>query len=140
MANVGWQQWSKFGKVDVTIVNNEADSTTIDANFDDTWHVAGGVMFRPLKLWTFTAGIGYDSSAVKDQYRSVAVPMGETYRFGAGAMWQFIPAAKLGFSYEYAVTPDMNVDQNRGARAGRLSGEYNNFDLHFFAFNLAWQF
>jgi long-chain fatty acid transport protein len=140
MANVGWQQWSKFGKVDVTIVNNNANSTTIDAHFDDTWHVAGGVQFKPATAWNLTAGVGYDSSAAKDQYRSVAVPMGETYRFGLGVQWQFIPAAKLGFSYEFIVTPNMKVDQDRGARAGRLSGEYSDFSLDVFALNLSWQF
>jgi long-chain fatty acid transport protein len=139
MANVGWQQWSKFGKVDVTIANNEGNSTTANLNYDDTWHVAGGVEYRPLAAWTFTAGAAYDSSAVKDQYRSVALPMGETYRFGLGALWQLKPNIKLGFAYEYAITPNMNVDQNRGPRAGEVSGEYSDFDLNFFALNLTWQ-
>ena len=49
--------------------------------------MAGGIRFKPVTAWTFTAGVGYDSSAVKDQYRSVAVPMGETYLFGLGAQW-----------------------------------------------------
>jgi long-chain fatty acid transport protein len=140
MANLGWQQWSKFGKPDITIVNNEANSTTANLNYDDTWHLAGGVEFRPLKAWTFTAGVGYDSSAVNDQNRSVALPMGETYRFGLGALWQLKPDIKLGFAYENAYTPDMNVDQNRGPRAGRLSGKYSDFDLNFFALNLTWDF
>jgi len=140
MANVGWQQWSKFGKVDVTIVNNEADSTTMDAKFDDTWHVAGGVQYSPLKPVTFTAGVGYDSSAVKDQYRSVAVPMGETYRFGLGVLWEMAPNLKSGLSYEYALTPNMKVDQERGPRAGRLSGEYDKFAVRTIALNLSWQF
>ena len=46
----------------------------------------------------------------------------------------------LGFSYELAWTPDMKVDQNRGPRAGRLSGEYDTFIVHNFALNVAWQF
>jgi long-chain fatty acid transport protein len=140
MANVGWQEWSKFGKVDVTIVNNEANSTTIDGHYDDTWHVAAGVQFKPVTAWTFMAGVAYDSSAVKDQYRSVAVPIGEQYRFGLGTQWQVIKDLKLGFSYAYGVLPNMKIDQNRGPRAGRLSGEYSNFSVNFFNVNLEWQF
>ena len=34
----------------------------------------------------------------------------------------------------------MKVDQNRGPRAGRLSGEYDDFSIRTFAFNMAWQF
>ena len=140
MANVGWQEWSKFGKVDVTIVNNDARSITIDAKCEDTWHVAGGVQFKPVPAWTFMAGVAYDSSAVEDQYRSVAVPIGEQYRVGLGAQWQVIKDLKLGFSYAYGVLPNMKVDQNRGPRAGRLSGEYSNFSVDFFNVNLEWQF
>jgi long-chain fatty acid transport protein len=140
MANVGWQEWSKFGKVDVTIANDDARSITIDAKCEDTWHVAGGVQFKPVPAWTFMAGVAFDSSAVKDQYRSVAVPIGEQYRFGLGTQWQVIKDLKLGFSYAYGVLPNMKVDQNRGPRAGRLSGEYSSFSVDFFNVILEWQF
>ena len=140
MANLGWQQWSKFGKPDLSVSTLGAESFTADLDYDDTWHVAGGVMYRPLKDWTFTGGVAYDSSAQDDKDRSVALPFGETWRFGVGTSWQFTPAVKLGLAYELAWTPDMKVDQNRGPRAGRLSGEYDTFIVHNFAFNVAWQF
>jgi long-subunit fatty acid transport protein len=52
--------------VDVTLVNSTANSLTVSANYQDTWYVAGGVTFKPWAVWTFAAGFGYDSSAVKD--------------------------------------------------------------------------
>ncbi len=140
MANVGWQEWSKFGQVDVTLVSQSANSLTTDANYKDTWHVAGGVMFKPLTAWTFTAGVGYDTSAVKDEDRTVTFPVGDTYRFGIGSIWQATPAVKLGLAYEYALMPDMKLDKNRGPLAGRVSGEYSDPYFHFLAFNMAWQF
>ena len=140
MGNVGWQQWSKFGQPDVAIVNNGAESVTVNANYDDTWHFAGGVMYRALKPVTFTGGIAYDTSAQKNDNRTVLLPMGATWRFGLGTLWEVRRDLKMGVSYQYAVTPNMKVDQNRGPRAGELSGEYSSFSVSTLAFNLAYQF
>jgi long-chain fatty acid transport protein len=141
MADVGWQQWSRFGKVDVTLVSETANSLTVDSNYQDTWHVAGGAMFKPLAAWTFTAGVGYDSSAVKDQDRTVTFPVGEMYRFGIGSLWQVKPAIRVGIAYEYAFSPDLSLDQgNSGSLRGRVSGEYSTPSMHFLALNLGWQF
>jgi len=49
--------------------------------------MAGGIQFKSVTAWTFTAGVRDDGSAVKDQYGSVPVPMGAAYRFGLGAQW-----------------------------------------------------
>jgi hypothetical protein len=35
---------------------------------------------------------------------------------------------------------DNNVDVERGPLAGRLEGDYESFDFHFFAVNLIWRF
>ncbi len=139
MANVGWQQWSRFGQVDITLASQTSNSLTVDANYQDTWHVAGGVMFKPLAAWTFMAGVGYDSSPVKDEDRVVTFPVGETYRFGIGTQWQVRPAVKLGLAYEYSFSPDLNLNQSRGPLAGIVSGKYSNPSMHFLAFNLSWQ-
>ncbi len=138
MGNVGWQQWSRFGKVDVTLVSDTANSLTVNSNYQDTWHVAGGVMFKPLPVWTFTAGVGYDSSAVKDQDRIVTFPVGEAYRFGVGALWQIKPTVKVGLAYELSYSPDLSLNQF-GPLAGTVSGQYSNPSVHFLALNLSWQ-
>ncbi len=139
MGNVGWQEWSRFGMVDVTLVNSNSTSLTVNSNYQDTWHLAGGVMFKPLAVWTFTAGVGYDSSPVKDQDRIVTFPLGETYRFGVGALWQVRPDVKVGLAYEYAYSPDLSLNQS-GQLAGTVSGKYSSPTINFLALNLGWQF
>ncbi len=138
MGNLGWQQWSRFAQVDVTLVSQTSNSLTVDGNYQDTWHVAGGVMFKPLAAWTFTAGVGYDSSPVKNEDRVVTFPLGETYRFGLGTQWQVKPAVKIGLAYEYSYSPDLSLNQV-GPLGGTVSGKYSTPSVHFLAFNLSWQ-
>jgi long-chain fatty acid transport protein len=140
MGNVGWQDWSRFGKVDVGINSADPRSLTINSDYNDTWHVALGVQYRHSPAWTFTGGIAYDSSAVDDDKRSVVLPMGETWKFALGAQYSFNPNLTLGAAYEFVWLGDMSVDQERGPLAGRVSGDYEDASISFFALNLKWTY
>jgi len=138
MGDVGWQDWSEFGKVDVTVSTANPTSLTFNRNYQDTWHVGVGTQYRLNPEWVVSTGFGYDSSMVKDKYRTLDLPVGESYKFGLGALWQTSRTLNLGFSYELAWAGNMPVDQNRGALAGRVAGDFKNTSLHFFALTVTW--
>ena len=144
MGNVGWQDWSRFGKVDVGINSSTPTSLTVDSDYKDTWHVALGVQYRPAieSPWTLSAGVAYDSSAVDDDKRTVSVPMGEIWGFALGAQYAFNPNLTLGAAYEFAWLGNMPVNQVRGTGpfANRVSGEFGNSSFSFFALNLKWKY
>ena len=142
MGNVGWQDWSRFGKVDVGINSSNPTSLTVDNDYNDTWHMALGVQYRPAveSPWTFSGGVSYDSSAVDDENRSVTVPMGEVWGFALGAQYAIKPNLTLGAAYEFAWLGDMPVDQQRGPLAGRVAGDFKNSSFSFFALNLKWTY
>jgi long-chain fatty acid transport protein len=140
MGNVGWQDWSRFGKVDVGINSSNPHSLTVDNDYNDTWHVALGAQYRFSPAWTFTGGIAYDSSAVDSDKRSVTIPMGDVWTFGLGAQYAISPTLTLGAAYSLAWIGDMPVNQRRGPLAGRVAGEFNSSSLSFFALNLKWTY
>jgi long-chain fatty acid transport protein len=140
MGNVGWQDWSRFGKVDVGINSSDPASLTVDSGYQDTWHVALGTQYRHTPAWTYTCGIAYDSTAVDDDKRTVVTPMGETWRFGLGARHALNPRLSIGGAYEFVWIGDMSVDQERGPLAGRVAGEYKSSNMSFFALNMIWKY
>lgn len=140
MGNVGWQDWSRFGQVDISINSSDPTSLTVDNNYKDTWHIAAGVQYRLTPAWTFSGGIAYDSSAVDDEDRSVTIPMGEAWRVALGAQYALKQNVTLGFAYEFQWIGDMPADQSRGPLAGRVAGQYENAYFHFLALNLTWGF
>jgi long-chain fatty acid transport protein len=139
LANVGWQDWSSFGKVDVGIDSTTPTSLTKTIKYQDTWHGALGVQYRPTESWCLSTGLAYDSSMVKDADRTPSVAVGESFRFGVGAQYKWKDSLTIGFGYEFLWSGDLKVDQSRPL-AGRLSGKYENFNIHFFTVNLAWVF
>jgi len=138
MGDVGWQDWSRFGKVDISVDTANPTSLTTNLQYRDTWHLGFGTQYRLNPAWVVSTGFGYDSSMVKDKNRTLSVPVGEAYKFGFGALWQTTPTLNLGFSYELAWGGDMPVDQNRGPLAGRVAGDFKNTALHFFALSVSW--
>ncbi len=139
LANGGWQNWNQFGYVEVGVDSATPISLTKELNYQDTWHAAVGGQYRVSESWLLSAGFAYDSSAVSDANRTVALPMSETYRLGVGAQWQVSRAISLGVAYEFAWIGDMPVSQASLYR-GRLSGTYDDARLSFFTANLTWRF
>jgi long-chain fatty acid transport protein len=140
MADVGWQDWSQFGKVDVSVGDAGLEST-LNSHYQDTWHGAVGAQYRPFDKWQFTAGTAFDSSAVSSADRTVTVPMGQTWRFGVGAQWQVSQKVNLGAAYEYMWCGSMSVDQGQDlSLRGRVAGAYDDAWFSFATLNLNWKF
>ena len=140
MGNVGWQQWSEFGKVDVTVSSETTTSLTADRNYDDTWHVAAGAQYRVSDPWLLSCGVAYDSSMVDDDDRTPDLPLGESWRFGLGSKYRWTEHLDLSIAYEFLWGGDLPVDVERGPLAGRVSGDYTDTYMNFINVALNWRF
>ena len=140
MGNLGWQEWSEFGKVGVAVTSDDPSSLTVDRNYKDTWHVAVGAQYRVADPWLLTAGVAYDSSMMDDEDRTPDLPLGEMWRFGAGARYGWSQKLSFGMGYTFLWSGDLDMDVNRGPLAGRVSGTYENTSMSFINFYLNWKF
>ena len=140
MGNLGWQEWSEFGKVGIAVTSDDPSSLTVDRNYKDTWHVAVGAQYRVADPWLLTAGVAYDSSMMDDEDRTPDLPLGEMWRFGAGARYGWSQKLSFGMGYTFLWSGDLDMDVNRGPLAGRVSGTYENTSMSFINFYLNWKF
>ena len=141
MADVGWQNWHEFGKIDVGIESGSNPVRTINANYQDTWHGALGAEYKFNPQWRFTGGVAYDSSAVDSANRTLTVPMGQTWRFGLGALYQLNQKIVLGLAYEFSWAGNMFVDQgSETSLRGQVAGSYSDTWFSFVSLNLNWKF
>jgi long-chain fatty acid transport protein len=132
LANVGWQQWSRFGQVEVGIddTSNPVALTT-SLPFKDTWHVAVGAQYRLSDPWTLNMGIAYDSGFQEGETVSPLLPVNAAWRFGVGGEQQVSKSLKWGVAGEllYGGTLDVNLQSQLppalGGR-GNLAGSYGN--------------
>lgn len=140
MGNLGWQNWSEFGMVGVSLSSDTLTGLTVDRNYDDTWHAAIGFQYRLATPWLLSAGLAYDSAMVDEKDLTPDLVAGEQWRFGIGCQYAYSENLTIGFGYTLAWTGDLDMDINRGPLAGEVSGTYEKTALHFTNLNLIWKF
>ncbi|PKM00950.1 MAG: aromatic hydrocarbon degradation protein [Gammaproteobacteria bacterium HGW-Gammaproteobacteria-9] len=143
LASVGWQDWSNFGEVGIQLDSGDPVDTTLDANYDDTWHLSLGTQYRmsPKLLWS--AGVAYDSSPVSDRDRTLSMPIGETWRFATGVTYALDRNSELNLSYALAWMGDMEVSQSKRLPLDdpkTVSGSFDNSLMHAFSGSMTWRF
>lgn len=140
MANFGWQDWSEFGKTNVTVSSAATTRLTDDRNFKDTWHVALGGQYRFLEKWLWSVGFAYDSSPVDKDDRTPDMPLDRQIRYATGVQYDWGENVTLGAAYEYLDAGDAKIDQQGGPLQGDLKGDYKTNEIHVINLNLIWRF
>ena len=142
LASVNWQDWSEFGEIAAQIDTSAADarSTTVDANFKDTWHLSLGAQYQATPQLLWNVGMAYDSSAVSDGGRSVTIPMAESWRLATGATYALNKDTDVNVSWAMIWMGDMSVDQTKSLTGSRISGQFDNAWIQTVTGNMTWRF
>jgi len=136
MADIGWQQWSRFQRTEINLAGPDAQSFQFNVNYKDSWHAALGTEWHLNDCWTISSGIAYDSAVVNTAERTFTFPIGRQWRFGAGARW--FKSSNLIFDLSAALLwqGDLKTTQSRGILARTVSGNYKNMYSAFLCANL----
>jgi long-chain fatty acid transport protein len=146
LGSVGWQQWSKFGQVQLGIQNTlDPTSLTQELDFKDTWHFAAGAQYRLSEPWLLNFGMAYDTGFQDGSNVSPLLPANSAWRFGAGAQHQVSKTFLWGVAAEYLYggTLDTNLQSQLpvalGSR-GDLVGSYEDIGTLFCSVYFNWTF
>lgn len=139
LGNIGWQDWSEFGLVEISLRAEEATSVTVDRGYEDTWHAAIGAETL-VDCWKVSFGIAYDEGMLSDSNRTVDLPVGDEWRFGAGGRRMLSETMELGLQYTLRWNGDLDLDQEGGPLNGDVYGTYEDASAHFFSATINMRF
>jgi long-chain fatty acid transport protein len=140
LGSVGWQSWSQFGMVDISVDSANPKSLTKDLHFQDTFHIAAGTQYRLVRRWMLSCGFAFDNSPVATPMRTVSLPLGDQYRFGAGVQYDWSTRVTLGFADEFMYTGEMPVYQSASPALGTVAGQFTGTFINFFSLNMTYKF
>jgi long-chain fatty acid transport protein len=145
LGSVGWQQWSKFGQVELGVDSNNPVTLTKDLDFKDTWHVAAGAQYRLDGPWLLNMGVAYDSGFQDSSNVSPALPANSAWRFGLGVQKEESKTFSWATSAEYVYGGTLDVSKRSDAPViaggrGDLIGSYGNVGMYFLAATFNWKF
>ncbi len=81
VVDLDWEDWSEFSDNYISIQGGEL-TTAVDRNWDDTWHIGVAMLYKIDDDSFCSAGIGYDSSPVEDEFRTADLPLDEQLKLG----------------------------------------------------------
>lgn len=140
LGSVGWQNWSQFGLIDISIDTANPKSLSKNLHFQDTFHLAAGTQYQLMQQWMLSCGFAFDNSAVGSPMRTVNLPVGDQYRFGAGAQYAWSKKITFGFADEFMYQGELPIHQNAGPVRGTVAGQFTNTFINFFSLNMIYKF
>jgi long-chain fatty acid transport protein len=119
--NAGWQEWSKFSENELSFRSDRV--VVSDRNWDDTWH-AGIAAVRVLSPNSLVSiGLAYESSPVKDEYRTLDFPVDEQWKLSAAYGWK--QSDKMSFSLGATLSFVGDAALEQTAQRVTVRGDYD---------------
>ena len=119
--NAGWQEWSTFSENRIGVDSGKVQ--VLDRNWDDTWYAGIALAHRTGSQSQFSLGLSYDSSPVKDKYRTLDFPLDEMWKLSASYGWERKKDLKFALGGTLALIGDAPLDQT--AQGVRVVGDYD---------------
>jgi len=134
--NAGWQEWSKFSQNELGFRNDRV--VVSDRNWDDTWHagVAAVWAWRPKSL--VSVGVSYESSPVKDAYRTLDFPVDEQWKLSASYAWRHNDSLAFALGGTFIFVGDAALEQT--AQRVTVRGDYDTNMLAILGGTLRYEF
>lgn len=138
LSSLGWQNWKRFGQVDIGIDSRNPVSLTANREYKDTWHLALGTQYQLSECYLINFGIGYDSEFQNSNNIPVAVPANSAWRFGLGTHFNGMKHADFGIALEYIYGGNLDVN-HKALLNGDFSGQFKHASVYFASFNVHWR-
>jgi len=120
--NVGWQDWSEFSKNVLSFDNGTISES--DRNWDDTWHAGAAMAYVLSPKSSVSFGLSYESSPVKDRYRTLDFPVDEMWKLSAAYGWRHSDSLAFSLGATLVFIGDAPLEQT--AQRVTVRGDYDN--------------
>lgn len=136
--SAGWQNWEKFGQVEIGIDSTNPSNLIINEQYKDTWHAALGLQHRFRPNWLINMGVGYDSDFQNNEKIALSVPSNDAIRVGLGTRYTYRNDLDIGVAVEYVTGGDLNSDTH-GLVKGDVVGVFESPAVYFLSINAHWK-
>jgi long-chain fatty acid transport protein len=127
MGDVQWTNWSRFGELRVDFEGAGVPDDVTQEQWDDSWFFALGTQYAPIDRVTLRAGVAYDQTPVRDEFRTARLPDQDRYWIAAGASYAFTQWISADLGYTHIFVRDADIDENvaAGPLTYQLHGQYD---------------
>jgi long-chain fatty acid transport protein len=122
LGDITWTKWSRFDELRVHFDNGAPDSVTVE-NWKDAYRFSLGANYAFSPVLMLRAGVAYDQSPVKDEFRTARIPDQDRTWLSFGLTYKVGPTAFVDAGYTHLFVKNASLNKTE-AGAGTLQGEY----------------
>lgn len=123
VGDVTWTNWSRFKELRIDYANPAQADTVQPENWKDTFRTAVGVNCDVNRAFTLRAGVAYDPTPVRNEFRTARIPDGNRTWVSVGASYRPSPSLSLDVGYAHLFVSNGSINEV-GATGDRLRGDY----------------
>jgi long-chain fatty acid transport protein len=126
-----WTRWSRLEEIEVEnkgvggLLGPALSTITEEQDWRDTWSYAVGAAYKLNQQWTLRAGLAYDQSPARNEFRSPRIPTDDRKILSLGAAWSPNDDMTIDVAYSYLKEDDAKIDQTSPIK-GAYSATYKN--------------
>lgn len=126
-----WTRWSRLEEIKVEnkgvggLLGPALTTITEEQDWRDTWSYAVGAAYKLNRQWTLRAGLAYDQSPARNEFRSPRIPTDDRKILSLGAAWSPSDDMTIDVAYSYLKEDDAKIDQTSPIK-GSYSATYKN--------------
>jgi long-chain fatty acid transport protein len=138
-ANADWEDWSAFSDNEFTINLGGpigVGQTTIDRNWDDTWHLGVGFAKQLAHGELVSFGFSYDSSVVSNSDRTIDLPLDRQVKVSLA--YGPFKGARFDVIFGLTITDFGKGKTTQTAQGGTFAGEFDPQTGIFLGFSGIW--
>jgi long-chain fatty acid transport protein len=125
MGDLTWMRWSRFRELRIRFNSGIPDSVTPE-NWRNTVRLAFGANYRYTDMWKLRAGVAYDQSPVRSEFRTPRIPDNNRVWLSIGAQYKPSAQGAWDFGYAHLFVKDSAIDKSEPPLGGRVVGGYEN--------------
>jgi long-chain fatty acid transport protein len=97
---------------------------SVPENWKDSYRLAVGTNYKYSESWKLRAGIAYDQSPVRDEFRTVRIPDNDRTWLALGGKYTVSKGGFIDFGYAHLFMKDAPIDQTTTPPGLRVQGSY----------------
>ncbi|NJK47722.1 aromatic hydrocarbon degradation protein [Candidatus Gracilibacteria bacterium] len=138
LGDVTWTNWSRFDELRIQYDNPVQPDSVQPENWEDTMRIGLGVNYLPNENLTLRAGVAYDQSPVRDDFRTPRIPDNDRFWLALGLSYRPTESLSFDVGYAHLFVGDANIDQVN-VTGDRLRGDIGS-DVDIIGVQVNWRF
>ncbi len=120
MADYQWTHWKRFNQIVLNFSNGTQAITT--ANYRNSYLIALGGIYQYDSCWQIKAGVSYDKSPVRNEYRTIYTPDQDQTTLAVGTQYRINQCMAVDLAYARVIYKRASINQQAPTSIGFPQG------------------